>query len=129
MDSLIRKLEAAVVELAGTGALKDRLSAAFCQHLEDLDLGDSDLPSELQREFADLSATMHQARVLPGDSVVRASVRKLSNDQAERCAALIVRMYGLSAGGRTSARSSTKPRIVTPLVKLLGRETVAASAE
>jgi hypothetical protein len=41
----------------------------------------------------------HSARALPGDSVVRASVRKLSCEEAERCAALIVRTFTQVAAG------------------------------
>ncbi len=72
-----KQLEAAVLTLVGHGTLKDRLCAAFCDHLDDLK--EQELPAEVQGEFASMSRAMHSARALPGDSVVRASVRKFSN--------------------------------------------------
>ena len=40
-----------------------------------------------------MARVMHGARALPGDSVVRASIRKLSNEEAQRYAGLILRSY------------------------------------
>ncbi len=88
-----KQFEAAVLTLVGHGALKDRLCAAYCDHLDDL--RGHDLPEEVQGEFAAMSRLMHSARALPGDSVVRASVRKFSNEQAQGFASLIVRTYVL----------------------------------
>ena len=94
-SALSTQLEAAVQTLVGHGALKDRLCAAYGDHLDDL--REHELPEEVQREFAAMSRAMHAARALPGDSVVRASVRKFSNEQAQAYAALIVRAYVLRA--------------------------------
>ncbi len=58
-------------------------------------LREHELPEEVQGEFAAMSRAMHSARALPGDSVVRASVRKFSNEQAQGFATLIVRTYVL----------------------------------
>ena len=128
-SALADQLEAAVTALATHGALKDRLSTAYCNHLEDIDL--QDLPLEAQQDFADLSKAMHMARVLPGDNIVRASVRKLSNEEAQRYAALIVRLYGLemlnqnqleatTTALRAAARSGA--RASAPLAALLALE-------
>ena len=92
-SALSSQLEAAVLALVGHGALKDRLCSAYCDHLDDI--REQDLPEEVQREFSAMSRAMHGARALPGDSVVRASVRKFSNEQAQGFAALIVRTYVL----------------------------------
>src|SRR5438045_2039477 len=96
-SAISAQLEAAVLTLVGHGALKDRLCAAYCDHLDDL--RDQDLPEEVQAEFSAMSRAMHGARALPGDSVVRASVRKFSNQQAQAYAALIVRGYVLRVQG------------------------------
>ncbi|MBS0387478.1 MAG: hypothetical protein JSR15_03270 [Proteobacteria bacterium] len=130
-SALADQLEAAVIALAAHGALKDRLSTAYCNHLEDIDL--QDLPLEAQQDFAELAKAMHAARALPGDSIVRASVRKLSNEEAQRWAALIVRLYGLEMQNqhqletaattlRTAARSSAAARNALPLAALLALE-------
>lgn len=100
-DSLADQLEAAVIALTAHGSLKDRLSAACCDHLQGIDA--PDLPLEAQQDFTELSKAMHTARALPGDNVVRASVRKFSNDEAQRYAAMIIRLYGLAMQNQTEA--------------------------
>src|SRR5579862_8026478 len=115
---LTTQLEAAVLALVGHGALKDRLCAAYTDHLDDI--RGQDLPEEVQSEFSAMSRAMHAARALPGDSVVRASVRKFSNEQAQGFAALIVRTYvlriqNLAATPVGPARLATPARDVPPL--------------
>ena len=124
-SALADQLEAAVITLAGHGALKDRLSAAYCDHLEDIDA--QELPLETQQDFTELSKAMHAARALPGDNVVRASVRKFSNEEAQRYAAIIVRVYGVemehqSTTVRTPVRIGAQSRSSAPLAALLTLE-------
>ena len=116
MMDLGARLEAAVLSLAGAGTVKDRLIDAYHAHLADVH--ESDLPLDMQDEFAALIRALHSAPVLRGDDVVRASVRKLSNEEAARYAALVVKLFGMLAGARhaVSARSA---RAVPPLLKLL----------
>jgi hypothetical protein len=123
-------LEAAVTALVGNGTLKDRLCTAWCEHLDGLSV--HEMPEEAQDEFEALTRVMHGARALPGDSVVRASIRKFSNDEAERCAALILRLYRLrieelTATPRVPARAASAPRESTPLAALLALEGGARS--
>lgn len=121
MDSSVtRKLEAAVNILIGHGALKDRLSLAYSDCLERLD--EQDLPEEAQNDFTEMSQAMHRARALPGDTIIRASIRKLSNEEAQRYALLVVRTYGLHMADLATARAPirTAPaRGTTPLAALL----------
>jgi len=95
------------------------LCLAYINHLQDLNLELADLPVELEREYAQMSSAMHQACALPGESVVRASIRKLSNADAERFASLIVRLFGVLATDRLSLRSLPGRRVGTPLSALL----------
>jgi len=122
---LSAQLEAAALALVGDGTLKDRLCAAYCDHLDDI--SEQDLPDEVQEEFAAMARVMHSTRALPGDSVVRASIRKLSNEEAQRYAGLILRTYGqrigaLAATARTAPRAASAPLESTPLVALLALE-------
>jgi hypothetical protein len=119
MADLCARLEAAALSLAGQGHIKDRLFDAYCRYLEDIQ--QSDVPGELGHEFGAMIQALHRAPALPGDDVVKASVRKLSNDQACRYAELVVRLYGMFAGmsHHVSARS-TRP--VVPLAKYLASE-------
>lgn len=124
-NALSKQLEAAVLTLVGHGVMKDRLCAAYCDHLDDI--REQDLPEEVQGEFAAMSRAMHSARALPGDSVVRASVRKFSNEQAQGFAALIVRAYVLRVQAVAAtpvgpARLGNAARNSPPLAALLGLE-------
>jgi hypothetical protein len=130
MDQNVRHLEAAVLILTGVGALKDRLYGAYIQHLETLDLNasGSDLPGELLHDYAAMCEAMHAARALPGENVIRASVRKLSAADAERYAALIVRVFSTLSGVRSGARSVPPRRAVSPLAAILSMEPMTADA-
>jgi hypothetical protein len=125
-SALSKNLESAVLELVGNGALKDRLYAAWCKHLDGIDL--QDLPGETQEDYAAMVRVMHGARALPGDSVVRASIRKFSNEEAARYAALVLRVWRLrvqelAATPRAPARSAASaPAEATPLAALLTLE-------
>jgi hypothetical protein len=110
------RLEAAALSLAGEGTIKDRLLDAYCHHLSDLQ--ETDLPADMQAEFAGMIRALHSAPALRGDDVVRASVRKLSNEQAARYGVLVVRLFGMLAGMRHVAVTRTS-RALPPLVKLL----------
>jgi hypothetical protein len=130
-DALSAKLEAAVMGLVGNGALKDRLYAAWCEHLDGIAV--QDLPEDAQEEYAAMVAVMHGARALPGDSVVRAAIRKLSSEEAARYAALVLRAWRLrieelASAPRAPSRSAARaapPRETTPLAALLTLESSA----
>jgi hypothetical protein len=95
MTDLKGRLEAAALSLTGQGPIKERLSAAYCTYLQDI--AETDLPA-LGAEFSQMIRALHRAEALPGDDVVRASVRKLSNQEACYYAELVVRLYGTLAG-------------------------------
>jgi len=94
-------LLAAVTALSGHGALKDRISTAWSTHLDKLD--PLLLPDSVRAEFILLGALLHNARALPGDTVVRASVRKLSHVEAGQCAEFIVRTLASTVAQSTLA--------------------------
>ena len=47
----------------------------------------------MRLQFLELSGAMQRERPLRGEDAVRATIRKMSNEEAERHAALIVRMF------------------------------------
>src|ERR1700680_1537275 len=116
MADLCARLEAAALSLTGPGHIKDRLFDAYCRYLEDIQ--ESDVPGELAHECGDMSGVLPHGPALPGDDVVKASVRKLSNDQACRYAGLVIRLYGMFAGmnHHVAVRNA---RSVVPLAKFL----------
>ncbi|HEY1725462.1 MAG TPA: hypothetical protein VGF89_08565 [Steroidobacteraceae bacterium] len=116
MAELCARLEAAALSLAGSGHIKDRLFEAYCRFLEGLQA--ADVPGELAAEFNDMITALHRSPALPGDDVVKASVRKLSNDQACRYAELVVRLYGTIAGMAHPVAVRANRQVV-PLSKFL----------
>jgi hypothetical protein len=125
MKDLNSRLEAAALSLTGPGTIKDRLLDAYRSNLEDLQ--ESDLPGALSAEFAEMIQALHCAHALPGDDVVKASVRKLSNEQARRYAELVVRLYGMYAGMKQQIHTGRPARAGAPLLKFLSVEASANS--
>jgi len=123
MRDLNSRLEAAALSMTGPGSIKDRLLDAYCSHLEEVQ--QSDLPGELGAEFAQMTEALHRAPALPGDDVVKASVRKLSNEEARRYAELVVRLYGMYAGMTQQIGSVRTSRAAAPLLKFLSVEASA----
>jgi hypothetical protein len=91
MTRVYDRLESATLLLIRSGAIKDRLDAAWRQSLASLE--PEDLPREVRLPFLELSTAMHRERPLRGEDAVRASIRKMSCEQAEEHAAQIVRMF------------------------------------
>jgi hypothetical protein len=121
MLNLSARLEAAALSLAGPGHIKDRLLDAYSRHLQDIQ--ESDLPGDYGLEFAEMIHALHRAPALPGDDVVKASVRKLSNEEACHYAELVVRLYGMLAG----LHHQVVPRNFRPVVPLAKYLTAEAS--
>ena len=78
----------ATLELAKPAALKQRLTDAFSRHLQDMPA--SELPGELRGEFESLRKRMTVVSPSRGETAVVATVRKMSPDEADACAACIV---------------------------------------
>jgi hypothetical protein len=91
MSRVYDRLESATLLLARAGAIKDRLDGAWRQCLANVE--PDDLPRELRLQFLELTSAMQRERPLRGEDAVRATIRKMSNEEAERHSALIVRMF------------------------------------
>ncbi len=84
------RLHAATLELVKNLPQKQRVATAFSNHLKDLD--PLELPSELRERFEALAVDLEAVRPLPGESAVQATVRKMSAEQLDRCAATIAEL-------------------------------------
>lgn len=93
MSSHVDQLFAAVSVLAGHGEIKKRLIAAYEKNLAKIE--EDDLPIEARKPFADLRRKLSAVAPLNGEGCIRATVRKMSIIEADRCAHLIVDIYGL----------------------------------
>jgi hypothetical protein len=109
MASLSERLEAAAMIIAGSEAIKDRLHRAWSLHLADLH--SRDFPRDLRDDFIAIQDALSRERALAGDSVLKASLRKLSAGEAARFATTIVRAYGQVAMLK-SAQEQLLPRAV-----------------
>ena len=88
----VDRLYAAVSVLAGDGHVKQRLTKAYRENLDDIE--EDELPRELRKSFRDLRSRLHCVAPLNGEGPVCASVRKMSVRDASECAVAIVDLYG-----------------------------------
>ena len=91
MSRVYDRLESATLVLARGGSIKDRLNGAWRQYLANI--GPDDVPREVRLQFIELASAMQRERPLRGEDAVRATIRKMSNEDAEKQAAHIVRMF------------------------------------
>ena len=124
MDTPLDLLQQATLSLSRGGSIKDRLAEAYATHLIQID-GD-DLPENLRAEFDALCEAMRRERPLPRESAIRASVRKMSNEDARRYAALVVRLFAAMAReegvpGQGNARRARVPG-PAPVLQLYASE-------
>ena len=91
MPYLAERFEAAVSALVAEGSVKDRLSAAYLAHLDDLET--SELPQGLRTKFDDLHTALHAVRPIGREPCIKATIRKMSRLQAGNHARTIVSIY------------------------------------
>lgn len=91
MDIAVQRFRSAALVLARSGTVKERLHAAYRQHLCDLE-ADS-LPSEVRDDFCALLRSLTRERPLRGEDAATATIRKLSADEAEQLSALLIDLF------------------------------------
>ncbi len=91
MTDAREKFRQATLALVGPGSIKQRLAGAFNTNL--IDITAEELPEELQDEFCRLSEKMAEVPPIGDEGPVLATVRKMSRDEADRCAVRILSMY------------------------------------
>ena len=120
MNTALDLFEAATLSLTKAAPIKDRIAQAYKNYL--VYVHEEDLPNDVCEEFRALTDTL--TRVDPelrGDDSVRATIRKMSNNDAEMAASAVVRMFGAvsraSAGSphQTVASGSLNTTNVVPL--------------
>jgi hypothetical protein len=113
-SSAWEKLQGATLSLARSGPLKDRITDAYRNHLAQLD--ETELPKELRECFRNLSDALTRERPLVrGDDAVRATIRKMSNDQAEEVAMSVVHMFASVQRGTVNVHRVGTTAHVVPL--------------
>ena len=93
MSNRINRFYAAVSVLAGHGRIKQRLVKAYEENLAGIE--DEDLPIAVKQSFADLRHMMSRVDpVMKREGRIRASVRKMSVGEADKCAHKMIDLYG-----------------------------------
>jgi hypothetical protein len=110
-SSVLEQLQGATLSLARSGTLKDRLTHAYRNHLSHIDA--ADLPKELRDDFRILTDAMtREPPLVRGDDAFRATIRKMSNDQAEEVATSVVKMLCAMPRHAHRERSAQSAQIV-----------------
>ena len=96
----------ATLELVRSSPIKQRLVCASRRHLATVP--EDQLPSEVRESFGQVLRVLRGVQPLPGEDAVAASVRKMSNQEADECASMIVEIFGLMSRFNVAAnRPST----------------------
>ena len=95
----------ATLELVRSTPIKQRLICAYRRHLASLQ--DSDIPGEVRESYGQVIRSLCGVQPLRGEDAVTASVRKMSNQEADDCAAQIVEIFGMMCKTHHNATRST----------------------
>jgi hypothetical protein len=96
----------ATLELVRSTPIKQRLVCAYRRHLAALPA--DEVPTEVREPYGQVMRSLCGVQPLRGEDAVAASVRKMSNQEADECAAQIVEIFGLMCKTQHSAtRNST----------------------
>jgi hypothetical protein len=95
MISAWESLHFATLELVRSTPIKQRLICAYRRHLASI--VEDQLPCEVRDSFRAVMDSLSGVDPLRGEDAVAASVRKMSIQEADDCAALIVEIYGVTS--------------------------------
>ena len=111
MSTALEEFEAAALSLARSGPIKDRLTDAYRNHLALVN--PEELPAALRAEFHACHDALTRERPLPGEDAVRATVRKMSNQDADEVACAVVRLFAAVARATLVERVLAMPEAVS----------------
>jgi hypothetical protein len=83
----------ATLELVRSTPIKQRLVSAYRRYLASLP--EDQLPGEVRETFGQVMRSLRGVQPLSGEDAVAASVRKMSNQEADDCAASIVEIFAV----------------------------------
>lgn len=112
MDNTWEKLQGATLSLARSGTIKERLTDAYRNHLANV--VEEDLPKEVREDFRAFNCALTREQpMLRGEDAVRATIRKMSNDEADRVASTVVRIFAaLPRSPSAIARNGNSAQVV-----------------
>jgi hypothetical protein len=95
----------ATLELVRSTPIKQRLVCAYRRFLAPLPA--DEVPTEVREPYGQVMRSLSGVQPLRGEDAVAASVRKMSNQEADECAAQIVEIFGLMCKTHSATRSGT----------------------
>jgi hypothetical protein len=105
------RFQSATLSLARSGPIKDRLNDAYRKHLADL--AAEELPEQIRDDFRALTCSLHrEPPLMRGDDAIRATIRKMSNADANSAATTVVRMFAALPRSAAASRAPTAATIV-----------------
>ena len=110
MSTAWEQLEGAALSLARSGAIKDRLADAYRNHLALVN--PEELPAALHAEFRACHDALTRERPLRGEDAVRATVRKMSSQQADEMACCVVRLFAAMAREASAEAAVARPEVL-----------------
>jgi hypothetical protein len=115
MNTAWQQLEAAALTLARSGPIKDRLADAYRNHLSLV--SPEELPEGLRAEFRACHDALTSEAPLRGEDAVRATVRKLSSQQADDLACTVVRLFAamVREGARAEVTENPEVLVTAPI--------------
>lgn len=105
MNTAWEKFQGATLSLARSGSIKDRLTDAYRNHLSDVT--EDELPPTIREQFHNVRCSLTRERPLRGEDAIRATVRKMSSDEAEHIAETVVQMLSVVARTPQSSRATS----------------------
>jgi hypothetical protein len=105
MTSAWESFRHATLELVRSTPIKQRLVAAYRRHLAGVAM--EQLPPEVREPFTQVQRYLNGVKPLPGEDRVAASVRKMSVQDADDCAALIAEIFALMSRSQALASRPT----------------------
>ncbi|HEX4153153.1 MAG TPA: hypothetical protein VHY75_13180 [Steroidobacteraceae bacterium] len=113
MVSAWQSLHSATLELVRSAPIKQRLIAAYRRYLSLI--REDQLPAEARGSFAQMMRNLAGVEPLRGEDAVSASVRKMSIQEADDCAALVVELLGMVSRGLEAGGAQRQPAAVVQL--------------
>jgi hypothetical protein len=95
----------ATLELVRSSPIKQRLVSAYRRYLASL--APEQVPEEVRGSYLQVTQALCGVQPLRGEDAVTASVRKMSNQDADDCASLIVEIFGMMSRRQSEPRTST----------------------
>jgi hypothetical protein len=123
MDTAWELLEGAALTLARSGSIKDRLADAYRNHLSQLD--SADLPEPLRPLLSDCQLALTREQPQRGEDAVRATVRKMSAEEAEQLAGTVMRLFAamaresVHAERDAAATAAARPKILKAVPQVI----------